>query len=459
MRLVFAGLALALSLPPFPFGFLIPIPLAYLLRQGGFRAGLLAGIGFWLLHLIWLPQSFVLLFGTPLGAVPFIPLVLIKALMWAVVFGLTKNRPLSRVGGLVVLEYLTSLGTLAFPWGFFGYALVEAPGRMLASFGGVYLLSLIVLLAALLLSSKKYWVLVPWALLWVWPIPKVIPDHTALIVQGSINPLRKVMGENAEERYFGLTKEGLRQAPQADLVVWPESALFQVPAGVEVKGEELKTILSDRPLVAGVGISEAAEQGRYAFYNRVVLIERTEVLAQYDKSRLVPFGEFWPWRPVLGPVYQIFFSAFKLGNLSDSQAGKILAPLSQYGAYICYESVFPAVARGMARQGASVLVNVSNDAWFGPSFGARQHFQMGRLRAVEAGRFVLRAGNDGITASIDPYGRVVARLPQYQPGFLAAPYALVSQQTPYVRFGDWAVLLSAFLALIGLRTPAGKRIV
>jgi len=87
------------------------------------------------------------------------------------------------------------------------------------------------------------------------------------------------------------------------------------------------------------------------------------------------------------------------------------------------------------------LVLGSNDAWFGPSFGALQHFEMGRLRAVENGRWVLRAGNDGVTAAIDPYGRVVARIPQHVAGYLAAPYAPATGQTLYTRLGDWAVLI------------------
>ncbi|MCV4802906.1 apolipoprotein N-acyltransferase, partial [Escherichia coli] len=85
------------------------------------------------------------------------------------------------------------------------------------------------------------------------------------------------------------------------------------------------------------------------------------------------------------------------GDLDDTAPGTRLAPLGPYGAYICYESVFPGTARGLARGGAEVLVNVSNDAWFGPSFGGLQHFAMGRLRAVENGRWLLRAGNDGVT--------------------------------------------------------------
>ncbi|MCJ4829220.1 apolipoprotein N-acyltransferase, partial [Klebsiella pneumoniae] len=93
---------------------------------------------------------------------------------------------------------------------------------------------------------------------------------------------------------------------------------------------------------------------------------------------------------------------------------------------------------------------LTNDAWFGPSFGGRQHFALGRLRAVETGRWLLRAGNDGITASIDPYGRVVAQIPPHQEGYLLAPYGLREGSTFYVRYGDWAVGVALTLSLLGL---------
>ncbi|MFN4071590.1 MAG: apolipoprotein N-acyltransferase, partial [Thermus caldifontis] len=181
MRPLLLGLLLALTLPPFPFGPFAPLILAFLLR-GGFRTGFLMGLGFWGLHLIWLPQSFAQLFG-PLGALPFLPLVLLKALSFGLLFALTPT-PLARVGGWVVLEWLTEQGDLAFPWGFLGYSLVEAPGRVLAAWGGVYLLSLLVLLLAWGLRERRYWLLLPWGALWLLPLPPVTGGERALLVQG-----------------------------------------------------------------------------------------------------------------------------------------------------------------------------------------------------------------------------------------------------------------------------------
>ncbi len=431
MRPLLLGLLLALTLPPLPLGFLAPLVLAFLLR-GGFRTGLMAGLGFWSLHLLWLPQSFAENFG-PWGAVPFFPLVLLKSLSFGLLFALTPT-PLARVGGWVLLEWLTEQGDLAFPWGFLGYALLEAPGRVLAALGGVYLLSLLVLLFAWGFSAGRWFLLLPWALLWLLPLPEARPQEEALLVQGNINPLRKFQGELDEAVYLRLTEEGLRAHPEAELVVWPETAVWRIPEGVEA-------VLGGRPLLTGLNLFGP---------NRAVLSQGGEILAHYDKTRLVPFGERFPFREVLGGVYAFFFRAMGLGEVLDRTPGEGLRPLGPFGVMICYESVFPSAARGLAREGAEVLVLLTNDAWYGPSFGGRQHFALGRLRAVETGRWLLRAGNDGITASIDPYGRVVAAIPPHREGFLLAPYALRAGETPYVRLGDWPLGVALTFFLLGL---------
>jgi apolipoprotein N-acyltransferase len=431
VRPLLLGLLLALTLPPFPFGPLAPLVLAFLLR-GGFREGFLMGLGFFSLHLLWLPQSFAQNFG-PWGAVPFLPLVLVKALSFGLLFALTPT-PLSRVGGWVLLEWLSEQGDLAFPWGLLGYALLEAPGRLLAAWGGIYLLSLLVLLFAWGLERRSWSFLLPWALLWLLPLPEARPEGMALLVQGNINPLRKFQGELDEAVYLRLTKEGLKAHPEAQLVVWPETAVWRIPEGVD-------GVLEGRPLLTGLNLFGP---------NRAVLYQEGRILAHYDKTRLVPFGERFPFREALGGVYAFFFRAMGLGEVLDRTPGKDLRPLGPYGVMICYESVFPSVARGLARSGAEVLVLLTNDAWYGPSYGGRQHFALGRLRAVETGRWLLRAGNDGITASVDPYGRVVAAIPPHREGFLLAPYALLSGETPYVRLGDWAVGVALTLLLLGL---------
>ena len=161
---------------------------------------------------------------------------------------------------------------------------------------------------------------------------------------------------------------------------------------------------------------------------------------------------------MLQPVYSFFFNSFGLPELQDVIPGTSFNSLAGYGTYICYESAYPQIARAMTRNGAEVLVNISNDAWFGTTFGARQHFELGRMRAVENSRWLLRAGNSGITAAIDPYGRVAAEFPPYQAGFLAAPYSLSTRTTPFNWIGDWILILPLLTFSLGwwAKAPAGS---
>jgi apolipoprotein N-acyltransferase len=133
------------------------------------------------------------------------------------------------------------------------------------------------------------------------------------------------------------------------------------------------------------------------------------------------------------------------------------------GIFICYESVFPDEVRQFANNGAQVFVNISNDGWYGDSGAYAQHLNQTRMRAIENDRWILSATDTGVTASIDPYGRTVARIPREERGTLVAPYALTSVTTFYTRHGDWfawlcAIISSgALLTRFGLQGKAGKK--
>jgi apolipoprotein N-acyltransferase len=122
-------------------------------------------------------------------------------------------------------------------------------------------------------------------------------------------------------------------------------------------------------------------------------------------------------------------------------------PGGAFGVFICYEAIFPAQVRQYTLQGAQLLINVSNDGWFGRSSAPAQHLMMARVRAVENRRWLLRDTNNGFTASIDPYGRVVAELPTDVRTELDAPYGLRTGLSPYVRFGDWFAWLCVIVSL------------
>jgi apolipoprotein N-acyltransferase len=166
----------------------------------------------------------------------------------------------------------------------------------------------------------------------------------------------------------------------------------------------------------------------------------------YDKIHLVPFSEYVPWRKWL------FFARDLTGLVGDFQhgtqykVGKI--PGGPFSVYICYEAIFPNEVRRFTLAGAALFVNISDDGWFGGSSAPPQHLAMARVRAVENRRWLLRATNTGITVSVDPYGRIVARLPADVRGELDAPYGFRTDMTPYARWGDWLPWLCVIATLV-----------
>jgi apolipoprotein N-acyltransferase len=172
---------------------------------------------------------------------------------------------------------------------------------------------------------------------------------------------------------------------------------------------------------------------------------------------LVPFGEYVPLKRIFA------FASGLTAQVGDFTSGESRDPLpadgSKLGVFICYESIFPDEIRQFARKGAGVYVNISNDGWYGDSGAYAQHLKQIRMRAVENARWILRDANTGVTASIDPYGRIVATVPRKIRTVLEAPYALSNVTTFYTRHGDWFAYLCAIISVLALimRLPFRKR--
>jgi apolipoprotein N-acyltransferase len=189
-----------------------------------------------------------------------------------------------------------------------------------------------------------------------------------------------------------------------------------------------------------------------AMYNSGSLFNpQGELVTRYDKVHLVPFGEYVPFRRLF------FFAAGLTDQVGDFTPGTSRAPLqagdAKLGVFICYESIFPDEIRQSVANGAEVLVNISNDGWYGDSGAYVQHLRQARMRAIENSRWLLRDTNTGVTASIDPYGRIVASVPRKLRTSLQAPYALTNVTTFYTRHGDWFAYLCAIISLAGLIVP------
>ena len=235
-----------------------------------------------------------------------------------------------------------------------------------------------------------------------------------------------------------------------DLIVWPES-----PAPFYTNDpffrDAVSALARQSGDLGGVGLDwnhagnaqRRRQLRRYSIPLRW-LIRRGEWVGRYDKVHLVPFGEYLPFPQVFA------FAGGLTKEVGEFQRGASRAPLDaggqRLGMFICYESIFPDEVRQGPLQGAQVLVNISNDGWYGDSGAWKQHLQQTQMRAIENERWLLAATNTGMTASVDPYGRIVAATPRKVRTALAAPYALSSGTTFYTRHGDWFAYLCAIIS-------------
>jgi apolipoprotein N-acyltransferase len=283
-------------------------------------------------------------------------------------------------------------------------------------------------------------------------------DAHATLVQQNVPIERQWTYESYKRLVDQLS--AMSKAPQAGedaniapLIVWPETPapfetddrLFSESTATLARGQR-SWLLAGATAVQPAGKPGEAEQ----VYNSALLLAPSGAVAQrYDKVHLVPWGEYVPFAWAFGFAKSL---THEVGTFTSG--GRERTPLEvgshRYGVFICYESVFPHEVRQFAIHGAEVFVNISNDGWFGDSGAPWQHLNMARMRAVENHRWILRGTNTGVTAAIDPLGRVVAQAPRNQRISLYAPYGVMSDTTFYTRNGDWFPILCAIISITGL---------
>src|SRR5437016_5960848 len=253
-------------------------------------------------------------------------------------------------------------------------------------------------------------------------------------------------------------------AEKPDLLVWPEA-----PAPFSFEDPQFAKLASNlaarigHPFLAGViewkppvDPSDRVPPGQQAAYNSAILVDaQGQRVFTYDKVHLVPFGEYEPFPLIHRVVAHLsdevggFRKGYKysVGHLPGGYA---------FGTYICYEAIFPGEVRRFAVNGAQLFINISNDGWFGRSAAPEQHLRMARVRAVENRRWLLRVTNNGITASVDPYGRIYSPLPVDTRAAADLPYDFRTDVTPYTSFGDWFAWLCVIVSAILLAATFRK---
>lgn len=377
---------------------------------------------------------------------------------------------------LVLTEWLRGWVFTGFPWLSAGYLTAPAfAGRipaMLAPLGGMYLVGL----ATALLAG---------ACLFLWRSAARLPLRAmglllllggaaglgqislpaqdgqspgqlhARLVQGGIPQERKWLEEEFlptlaryETMSFGEPMEIGTEGPA--LIIWPEVAVPRTRDFVRDYLDEMDRLLRGGQIALALGILTDTGDGRM---NSLIVLGDGE--GAYHKHHLVPFGEFFPVPDAIRDwLLSINLPASDLVPGPAEQA-PLMAGEAVCGVSICYEAAFGSEQRRWS-PAAEVLINVSNDGWFGDTVALEQHLDMARVRAMETGRYLLRVTGTGITAAVDPGGRIIDRLPKYEAGFLDVSVPRLAGATPYVRYGEWPVVLLCLL--LGVALPAAVRI-
>jgi apolipoprotein N-acyltransferase len=436
------------------------------------------GFGYFLAGLYWVAEAFLVEPWRHGWLIPFVmaalpagmALFFVAATAFAILLWLPGlGRVFALALGFGLAEYARGHVLTGLPWNLVGYGLLgPLPMMQLASLFGVYALSLLAVLlfaspAAItapdgsnLQSGKGGMALAAVLLLllgvgYVWGERRLAHAEQAStgirlrIVQADIDQAAKWRPENSAEifgDYLDLTNSGGTQTPLngVNIVIWPETAvpflLADTPDALEAIGAALPRKTS---LVVGSArlVENRDEQGISGparIYNSLLVIDdQGRVVSSYDKMHLVPFGEYLPFQDFMEGLGIMQLTSVR-GGFSSGAGPRLLSipgapPASPL---ICYEIIFPDdVTESSARPGW--LLNVTNDAWFGSSAGPYQHFHQARVRAVEQGLPVARAANTGISALIDPYGRILAEINLGEKGVIDVDLPKVGPPTLYVR--------------------------
>jgi apolipoprotein N-acyltransferase len=347
-----------------------------------------------------------------------------------------------------------------FPWSV-GNLTGETPFALISAWGGVPLVTVVLISTITLLINRRYGRAGILALVWFVTslfLAKTMPfqSNRKIVVgavQGNISLEKKHDVESFEQNvdtYSRLTTEIGQQQSALDLVVWPESVLTGgVP--IDLKEREKLSRVYNIPQSGNILMGAITFASQHEVYNSAIgLFSSGKISAPYHKQILMPFGEYTPFGDT-------FPWLRRLNNMaSEFSAGVDNAPINfengiKAGTLICYEDIVPGLAEKTTLAGANLLVTISNDAWFGNTAEPYQHNLVSSFRAIEQGRYLVRASNTGLSSVISPWGVTVASIKPYTEGVVTAEAYLLDHSTLYAKIGDspWRVL-SAIIYLITL---------
>jgi apolipoprotein N-acyltransferase len=483
-----SGVLFALAFPDYAIGWLAFLAFAPLLvavvrtrdAREAFLLGWISQTTAWLMMVPWVVRVMSHYGGLPkiTGILLFAAMALILG-VYGGLFALVVRKlrlDASFAKWLIVplawaaVEYARTYLLSGFPWNLIATAIVDyTPLILIDRFGGPYFVGALIVLPA---TVAAWWITqkpIPIArvmvggalgiLALVWWGTGLVASKliarpgggevvTAAMLQPNISQEMRWNDTNIIAIYkkmIEMTEEAALRG--AKVIVWPESTVplsYTETAFYRASLEELSRNLGI-DIILGSVATDPSKPNR--LWNSAFLVSDGVTVGHYDKIRLVPFGEYVPLRRVL------FFAEKLVRAVGEFEFGTNDHPLRGkfgYGPAICYEIVYPQITRRQVRHGANVLVTITNDAWYDGTAAPAQHLWQARLRAIESDRYLLRAATTGISAFIDPSGRIVESVPMGRDGIIYAKFHARERITPYVRFGDWFAWGAAGVVLIGV---------
>jgi apolipoprotein N-acyltransferase len=264
-------------------------------------------------------------------------------------------------------------------------------------------------------------------------------------IQGNIEQNLKWDPAQIEAQLLLYQSLTLNAAP-SDLVIWPETAVPVLKEQAQGYLNSMDRLMQQRDsaLITGLPLRQLDSYDQLRYYNAITTLGDSQ--GEYLKQKLVPFGEYVPLQDLLRGVIAFFDLPMSDFARGPSQQAPLNAKGYKIAPYICYEVVYPEFAAELAAQ-SDILLTISNDTWFGTSIGPMQHLQMAQMRALEAGRWMIRATNNGVSALIDPHGVINATVPQFQQAVLRGSVVPMQGLTPYLRWQSWPLILLCALCL------------
>lgn len=381
---------------------------------------------------------------------------------------LKLNNPFALAAIFTFTEYLRGVVFTGFPWLQFGYSLIDSPFAGIAPIFGVEGLTFLVIVASSYLVNivkKECRIASSFAILAVilsisvatrfLNFVQINEEKQPLVislVQGNIEQKMKWDPKHFNHSVQTYEQLILPHLDNSDVIILPESAIPSLEnqiVGILEAWDNLSYQNNSEIIIGTLYENEKQE-----LFNSAVLLGQDKAYdlhknERYNKHHLVPFGEYVPFGSILNWMREVFILPINLSQGHFIQ-NPIIAKNHRFNMAICYEIIFGhQVQQNQKSQNADYLLTITNDAWFGSSIGPWQHFQIARMRALELGKPLLRAANTGITAVVDPKGKVIHQLPQFTADVLTATIQPTKGDTPFKQFGTWLIYGLSLLCFIG----------